>query len=486
MGARIRAWVGAESLTLMQESSVTDREDSTRGKRAPTSRTVAFDVLCRALQQVEFANRSLDFALKQVQLSDAERRLATELVYGVIRCENTLDAILSAFVARGRDSVEPELWVLLRMGAYQLVFLDSIPPHAAVYETVSLAVSAGKPRWRGFANGVLRAISRSITEESVTAPAKNAVPLSGGSYRCFDRGIFSDPQNQLTEYFSEAFGFGGWPSARWHAKFGSDELLRLGFWFNAPPSVTYLRTNLLKTTREALLGELQAAGVSASAGSLPESIQLEGSVRVTELPGFDQGWFSVQDESAMAAARLLDPKPGDRVWDVCAAPGGKTVHLAEIMGDEGTVLATDIESYRLARVTETRDRGGLKSIETQLIDPEGTDLPFGPFDAILLDAPCSNTGVLGKRPEARQRVNAHNIQELQALQIRLLDAAIDRLATGGRLVYSTCSIEPEENQAVVEAALVGRDSLRLVEEKTHIPGRPADGGFQALIVSTAD
>jgi 16S rRNA (cytosine967-C5)-methyltransferase len=217
---------------------------------------------------------------------------------------------------------------------------------------------------------------------------------------------------------------------------------------------------------------------------LPESVRLGELVRITDLPGFKQGWFTIQDESAMAAARLLNPAPGTRVWDMCAAPGGKTTHLAEIMQNQGTLLASDIEFRRIMNVEQTRDRLGLNMISTRTIAPDGRNLPDGPFDAILVDAPCSNSGVLGKRPEARHRVTAENVTELAELQARLLRSGLDRLAPGGRLVYSTCSIEPEENHAVVQSVLADRSDVELREEQEHIPGEPADGGYQALLTRT--
>ena len=200
------------------------------------------------------------------------------------------------------------------------------------------------------------------------------------------------------------------------------------------------------------------------------------------LPGFDEGWFAVQDESAIAAAALVDPQPGQRVLDLCAAPGGKTAHLAALMRNQGRLLATDVDRDRLKRVRETCRRLGVDIVETRVIARDGSDLPDEMFDRILLDVPCSNTGVLGKRPEVRWRLRPDEFAELAGIQAGLLRRACDRLVAAGRLVYSTCSIEPEENRAVVDAVLHDRPDLKLVEEHAHIPGKPADGGYQALVV----
>jgi 16S rRNA (cytosine967-C5)-methyltransferase len=242
-----------------------------------------------------------------------------------------------------------------------------------------------------------------------------------------------------------------------------------------------LRVNPLRSDRESVLAELRAAGIAALPAQLPESIRLSARARAESLPGFKEGRFSVQDESAQHAAALLDPQPGESVLDLCAAPGGKTTHLAERMRNTGRITAVDVDAERMARVETAASRLGLTSIETRLAAADASDVPAGPFDRILLDVPCSNTGVLGKRPEARWRISPEGIAELTIVQRRLLVAAIARLAPTGRLVYSTCSIEPEENEDVVRAALGDHPELKLLEERRHVPGQPADGGYLALI-----
>ena len=184
----------------------------------------------------------------------------------------------------------------------------------------------------------------------------------------------------------------------------------------------------------------------------------------------------------MQAAVRLAPKPGDRVWDVCAAPGGKTCHLAELMSNTGSIIATDIRPERLRLIEENRERLGADIISPQWIGEDGTGLPDGPFDAILIDVPCSNTGVLGKRPEARWRITASGIIELNRVQERLLSDALARLAPQGRAVYSTCSIEPEENSQLVARVLSRFPGIRFVEEASFLPGQPSDGGYQALLI----
>ena len=226
---------------------------------------------------------------------------------------------------------------------------------------------------------------------------------------------------------------------------------------------------------------LTAHGVRVVPGSLPEAIRVDGTLRVDSLPGFAEGFFSVQDESAMQAVDLLSPHAGETVLDLCAAPGAKTTHLAERMRNTGTVIATDIRADRLRRVEDNCRRLGISIVRPTLVSPRGEDVPPGPFDVVLVDVPCSNTGVLGKRPEARWRIDEAQIDELTRQQRALLVAGCQRLNPGGRIVYSTCSIEPEENDEIVRNVLEASPDMTLVGQRHHVPGRPADGGYQALL-----
>ena len=183
----------------------------------------------------------------------------------------------------------------------------------------------------------------------------------------------------------------------------------------------------------------------------------------------------------MFAAEMLAPRPGETVLDLCAAPGTKTTHLAELMQNRGRIIAADLREEKLARIRENAHRLGLTIIEPVLVSPAGDDIPPAPFDAVLVDAPCSNTGVLGKRPEARWRISPDDIRELAKLQRRLLRTAAERLKPDGRLVYSTCSIEPEENEGSIADLLTHRSDVLLEEQRLFLPGQPADGGFAALL-----
>lgn len=566
-----------------------------------TSRQVALATLMTAVNSDEFVTDHLERAFVRSDLPPIERRLATELTFGVVRRKATLDAILEKSVNRPRAQVETALWMLLRLGVYQLAICDGIPAHAACDETVELARWMGRPEWVSFANGVLRGITRTFSPAQTQEPSSRSIPTSFGRFRLLEEPTFADPSDKPLAYLAKAFSLPLWLLERWSTRFDFTELCRLGFWFNSS-SPLCLRVNTLRTDRDTVLAAFAAAGIVARPGELPSSIWLgtnelgtnhsalteeqsaeatvadadrvlstelnatvdgdspndevqsnlsslttntsfdmdespqnldataididvsssdradesrdvserddigdntdsadqdapdststspiirrEAPIRIDRLPGFNDGWFVVQDESAQRVAPLLEPQPGETILDLCSAPGTKTTHLAELMRNEGRIIATDVSEERLKRVDENCRRLGITIVETKVISNETLDLPEGPFDAILIDAPCSNTGVLGKRPDARWRIQPDDLEELSRIQLRLILAAADRLKPGGRILYSTCSIEPEENTAVVEAVGHFRKKLTLEMTSELIPGRTADGGFQSLLRST--
>ena len=448
-----------------------------------TARQVALATLLAAAYSNDYVNEHLEIQITRGELPPIERRLATELAFGVVRRKNTLDALLSVAVTRPRENVEPALWMMLRLGTYQLALCDGVADYAATSETVELSRWLGRDDWAGFANGCLRSVARLINEQPIDEPSPFALPLTAGRYRRLSQPIFADPAKSAEgrlSYLSKAFSLPHWLVERWAERFDFPEMCRLGFWFNTPTSLS-LRVNRLRTDRDTLLAKFAEAGVAASAGELPTSIRLDSPTRIDLLPGFAEGEFVVQDESAQQAAELLAPQPGETVLDLCAAPGTKTTHLAELMRNEGRLIATDSSETRLKLVTQNAERLGLSIIETATVTLEGSNIPPGPFDAILIDAPCSNTGVLGKRPDARWRIQPDDLEELSRIQLLLLLAASSRLKPGGRIVYSTCSIEPDENSSVVEAACHFRPKLKIVEQHELTPGQSSDGGYQCLL-----
>jgi 16S rRNA (cytosine967-C5)-methyltransferase len=440
------------------------------------ARSLALAVLLQCHRKDAFVQDVFDQHLTQTPLSGPDRRLATQLVYGILRRRGTLDAMLRPLVHRDPHKVEPWLWEALRLGAYQLLLLTHIPPHAALFETVELATRHGQPRGKGFLNGILRSVLALATPQAATAPAADALPLEGGQYRRLSRAALPDPASDPVEYLSAGFAWPRWLAERWHARYGWDECVRLGFWF-AGPAPVWLRCNPLRADRTALLQKLHDAGIGAEPGEHPQAIRLLDWTPVRDLPGYSEGLFVVQDESAMAAATALAPEPGMSVLDLGAAPGGKTTHVAELMRNQGRVVACDPDAARLQHLVETSRRLGLSIIETAATD----EPPPGPFDAVLVDVPCSNTGVLGRRPEARWRLKPGDWPHLVRLQTKMLLQACERVRPGGSVVYSTCSIEPEENQQVVRNVLTAMREFALEIEHESRPGMRADGAFYATL-----
>lgn len=438
------------------------------------ARLVAVDALHLARERKQYASEVIDELASE--LSPQDRRLAMQLVLGVVRRKTTLDALLKPFIQLPFHAVQPRVWDLLHLGSFQLALLSNIPKHAAVHESVELAGHVGSPQAKGFVNGVLRRVSELVTDESCELPDADAVPVEE-RFRRLTRPILPDPRDDEAAYLAAAFSWPHWLADRWLDRHGWDECLRLGFWFNRPPPL-WLRVNKLKADRESYHLRLAAATIDAEPGEHPQSLKLLDSASIRALPGYSEGEFAVQDVSAQAVVAALNPSPGMRVLDLCAAPGGKTTHLAELMRNRGSIVACDIERKRLETVESLARRLGSSIIETvQLKDND--EPPSGPFDAALVDVPCSNTGVLGRRPEVRWRLQPREFEHLIRLQTRLLFQAIERVRPGGAIVYSTCSIEPDENRGVVSAVRRAMPGLVLEADHVAIPGRPGDGGYWA-------
>jgi 16S rRNA (cytosine967-C5)-methyltransferase len=491
-----------------------------------TARQVAADVLHRSRSHDAFAAELVDDALAAASLSPQDRRFVTQLVFGVIRRGGTLDALLKPFIQIPLHAVQPRVWDVLRLGAFQLTFLTHVPKHAAVNEAVELATHIGAGQAKGFLNGVLRRVAELVTDDFVEAAGRDAVPFEmlppapvvaeggerservrakrpgrsdgrpspGGEapppspargegikarYRRLSQPLLPDPAAEPAAYLAAGFSLPQWLANRWLERYGPDETARLGFWFNAPPPL-WIRVNKLNADRETYRIQLAAATIDAEPGEHPQSLRFAEHHGVRDLPGYADGDFAVQDHSSMLVASALGVRPGMRVLDLCAAPGGKTTHLAELMDNRGRITACDLDPQRLETVTALCRRMRVTGVETVPVTEDG-GIPDGPFDAALVDVPCSNTGVLGRRPEVRWRLKPNEFEHLVRLQTRLLVEAVVRVKPGGAVVYSTCSIEPEENEGVVAAVCKGMRGVALEAEHRAVPGRPSDGGYWARL-----
>lgn len=398
----------------------------------PSARSLALSVLVESAGSNEGVDVLLDRALTRSPMDGRDRALAMELTYGVLRRLATLDWRLEPVLDKPLPRLPVVVQMLLRLGAYQALYLDRIPPSAAVNESVQLAKERARTvgrDWSGLVNAVLRALLRHPTEPW---PDLRIEPARALSLR------HSMPE---------------WLSRRWISRVGVDVAYQVCEQASGIPPVT-LRVNLLKGTREALLQRFQQAGIAARPTLVsPQGVVSEEGGVVSSLPGFHEGAFYVEDEAAQLIPPLLDPQPGESVLDACAAPGGKAIHLAELMHHRGTVVAMDRDRTRLTLLHDNCRRMGVGIITTTIGDArvsKPSDDSIGPFDRILVDAPCSGLGVLRRHPEAKWRKESQALPHHHRLQCDILNAVAPRLRPGGVLVYSTCSTEPEENEQVVE------------------------------------
>ena len=388
----------------------------------------------RALERVAvddaFADLALDAELTARQLAPRDAALATELVYGTLRWQRYLDWIVAPHSRRRLDALDPRVLVILRMTAYQIVFLERVPAFAAVSDAVSLARRGTKPGVAEFVNAVLRAFTRRGAAEAEPAPP--ADPLDALALRC---------------------SFPTWLGARWCRRYGTDEATRLMRAMNERPPIT-VRANTLRTSAEMLAERLakEERLRAVPTRHAPEGLVVEHGGAPAAWRAFGEGAFAVQDEASMLVARLLEPRAGEVVADACAAPGTKTTHLAQLMENRGRILALDPQPARLARVTEAATRLGVTIVETRggTVETLAGELSEA-CDAVLVDAPCSNLGVLRRNPEVKWRRQESDIAASAARQRDILTAASVMVKPGGRLVYATCSLEPEENEALVRA-----------------------------------
>jgi len=417
--------------------------ESRSAVRQPSARSIALAVLVESAQSADPIDGLLERACAPISHDPRERGLAVELVYGVLRHQGTIDWRLAPVLDKPMRKLPRLIQMLLRMAAHQLFSLDRIPHSAAVNESVQLAkvnVPVLGRDWSGFVNAVLRALLRN---PAPPWPSLEDDPIRSLSVR------YSVPE---------------WLTRRWVDRLGVNEAEAACAHSVTVPPVT-IRVNRLKSTRDDFLERLRQSGISASPTRVsPVGITIEPRGPITSLPGFAEGCFYVEDEAAQLIPPLLGANFGESILDACAAPGGKATHMAELIGDRGTILAVDKKGTRLDLVAANCARLGLRSVvlavgdaryrgEWQLVpthSPDRPDVRKGLFDRVLVDAPCSGLGVLRRHPEAKWQKEGTALARHQKLQLEILDALSASLRPGGVLVYSTCSIEPEETQAVIE------------------------------------
>ena len=387
----------------------------------PSPRALALSLLLRSERDKLYSNVILDTAIRRSNLSDADRGLLTALVYGVLEKQLTLDYLIDALSDRPAAKLDDEVRILLRMGLYQLRFMDRIPAHAALNETVSLAPK----RARGFVNALLRRYTRE--SESIALPDRERDPL---------------------RYLSVAYSFPQPLCERFVGIFGFDRAEQVFAAIDRTPPLT-LRVNTCRTSADELAARLSAAGASVSpALHAPHALRLDGG-NPTALPGFDTGDFFVQDEASQLCVEAIDAREGMTVLDICACPGSKSFGMAINMKNQGSLTAYDLHANKLSLIEKGAARLGLANISVAARDGRTFDLSLeGCADRVLCDVPCSGFGVLAKKPEIRYK-DLSELSPLPDIQLAILENACRYVKSGGVLVYSTCTLFPEENEGNV-------------------------------------
>ncbi len=404
----------------------------------------------------QFVEQLLEHELASARLSQADRRLCQELVYGVVRWQATLDWL----IARKTDGRQQKLQLqnLLRLGLYQIFWLERIPDHAAVHQTVELARRSGFGSQSGFVNALLRGYLR---EADATRKAleelKTEQPWLG----------YSHPE---------------WLLSRWEKRYGTERALTLMAWNNIPPK-TYARVNTLKSDPGKLLEQWREENIDydfVRRDWFEENLvfELKSHPPLHRLASFRQGLFYIQDPSTLLAVHELAPCPGETILDLCAAPGGKLTYAAQLMRNEGRIVAHDTGPDRLALILDNCGRLGVTCAEAVGTPPQ----LLNAFDKILIDAPCSNTGVMRRRVDLRWRIRPDELDRLEKSQLALLHDAAGKVKTEGLIVYSTCSLEPEENQLVTRKFLENNPEFSLLQERELAPFLDqVDGAYVARL-----
>ena len=409
----------------------------------------------RVLHAIDAEQAYTDVALRQMlgdsALERRDRAFVTACVYGVVRWQGRIDWLLSQACSRPLDSLTPWIRNILRLGAYQCLWMERVPARAAVHASVGLARRFGHAGVAGLVNGVLRTLLRQH--------AAYALP---------------DADAQPAAHLAVAHSHPQWLVERWLDRYGWTRTQALCAANNRPREVT-LRVNTLRTTPQALARRLEQEGLQYVRPSrlLAEALVVQGTSRLDVLPSYRDGLFQVQDEGAMLVAPLCRAQSGQRVLDVCAAPGGKTTHLAELMGDTGQILACDAQASRLRLLAANVRRLGLTTIAFTTSDGTGPPPWSGVFDRILVDAPCSGLGVLSRHPDIKWRRGSEDLRGMQGTQLALLEAQRRCLAANGLLVYSVCSNEPEETHDVVRTFLERHPDMRLDAVAGDLPNELA-------------
>jgi len=433
-------------------------------KKIDQARDAAVRIVYKVLREGAYSNIAIREVLDESGLFRLDKALVTEIVNGTLRNLTRIDWIKSQFIKKNK--IEPWIEDIIRCGIYQLLFLTKIPDSAVCNESAELARKHGHEGTVKFVNGVLRNISRN--KEVLQYP---------------------DKDKDAVRYLSVFYSHPEWMVEKWVKDYGREftkELLKAN---NETPPFT-IRCNNLKINRQELMDILAEENIECVAGKFnPEAIYIRGTSAISDKDSFKKGYYQVQDESSMLVAHITDPKPGEVILDMCSAPGGKTTHIGELMKNEGEIIARDVHMHKLKLVEENCARLGINIVKTELYN--ATLLDGGSiekFDKVLLDAPCSGLGVIRRKPDLRWKKEPDNFRELAKLQKNMLELASKYVKPGGKLIYSTCTVNKTENIEVVKDFLFRNRQFKMKSLIDLIPEElaceSAKEGYLELFPST--
>lgn len=452
------------------------------GQKPKSARTIAIEVLNHFNPKRNYAGPILNKLLGETD----QKQRATDLVLGTIRNSRAIDTVIATFSGRPIERIPGKLLNIIRIGTYELIYSPATGQHSIVNEAVENAKALVGKKQVGFVNAVLRQITRHITNRQIQllpqADSRCTLAQTPAIGCEFDKDFLPDPEALPVDYLSTVFSLPRWLVSDWLGEFGEELTRQICFASNRRPSI-YIRPNSLKTTTQDLAQKLKKDGVEANITPDESMIKLKSPQAVTQLPGFAEGLFTIQDITASQAVRILKPQPDWTILDLCAAPGVKTTQLAEATGDSATIIATDIDAERLKKVKENTTRLGINSVN--IVSYE--EIRNSKFDCVLLDVPCSNTGVLARRIEVRYRIKPKAIKELTKTQSKLLATAAPMVKPHGKICYSTCSIQKDENNDLVRDFLQKNRNFELKSEMLTLPSATIfdhDGGYTAILTAT--
>jgi 16S rRNA (cytosine967-C5)-methyltransferase len=416
-----------------------------------------------------------------------QKSRATDLVFGTMRNRRAIDMVLGSIADTPAKRISPDLVNIVRLGIYELVYRPETPEYSIINSAAENTKTIAAAKQVGFVNAVLRKVASRIRTRKIHISDENirCILPNKNSIGCqFDRRILPDPETQPDAYYNIAYSIPRWLIVEWLEQYGIDKTKQICIASNRRSSI-YLRPNIIKTTAYGLAEKFSAARIPFAITPDEQMLRLKQPGNITALPGFDRGLFTVQDISSSRAIRALEPQQGQRILDLCAAPGTKTSQIAELTDDKAEIFATDIDPDRLKKVNQNAQRLGLSSIKTvDYAEFDNLAKQQGLFDAVLVDVPCSNTGVMAKRPEVRLRIKQKAVEKLMQTQAELLKTAVDLTKPGGKICYSTCSILKAENEQQIQNFLAETDGLELVSEQLFLPADGEfdhDGGYYAIL-----